>query len=52
MDNFKSVRCMMKKFTIALLSTIFVALVACSIQSIYADHELDNGIFKDQDHVK
>ena len=43
---------MMKKFTIALLSTIFVALVACSIQSIYADHELDNGIFKDQDHVK
>jgi hypothetical protein len=29
---------MMKKFTIALLSTVFVALIACSVQSISADH--------------
>ena len=29
---------MMKKFTIVLLSTVFVALIACSIQSISADH--------------
>ena len=28
----------MKKFTIGLLSTVFVALIACSIQSISADH--------------
>ncbi len=28
---------MMKKFTIALLSAVFVALIACSIQSISAD---------------
>ena len=28
---------MMKKFTIVLLSTVFVALIACSIQSISAD---------------
>ena len=27
-----------KKFTIGLLSTVFVALIACSVQSISADH--------------
>ena len=38
----------MKKFTIALLSVIFVALIACSIQSISADHlKPGQGIFKD-----
>ena len=38
----------MKKFTIVLLSAIFVALIACSIQSISADHlEPGQGIFKD-----
>ena len=38
----------MKKFTIGLLSAIFVALIACSIQSISADHlEPGQGIFKD-----
>jgi len=37
-----------KKFTIGLLSVIFVALIACSIQSISADHlEPGQGIFKD-----
>ncbi len=41
----------MKKFTIALLGAVFVALVACSIQSIYADHETDKGIFKDKNEV-
>ena len=39
----------MKKFTITLLSIIFVALIACSIQSISADHlEPGQGIFKDE----
>ena len=39
----------MKKFTIGLLSAIFVALIACSIQSISADHlEPGQGIFKDE----
>ena len=43
----------MKKFTIALLSVIFVALIACSIQSISADHlEPGIGIFKDQSLVE
>jgi len=42
---------MMKKFTIALLGAIFVALIACSIQSISADHESDEGIFKDKSEV-
>ena len=42
---------MMKKFTIALLGAIFVALIACSIQSISADHESDEGIFKDKNEV-
>ena len=38
----------MKRFTIGLLSAIFVALIACSIQSISADHlEPGQGIFKD-----
>ena len=43
----------MKKFTIGLLSAIFVALIACSIQSISADHlEPGQGIFKDVGAVK
>ena len=43
---------MMKKFTIALLSVIFVALIACSIQSISADHlEPGQGIYKDENSV-
>ena len=42
---------MMKKFTIVLLSAIFVALIACSIQSISADHESDEGIFKNESEV-
>jgi hypothetical protein len=41
----------MKKFTIALLGAIFVALIACSIQLISADHESDEGIFKDKNEV-
>ena len=41
----------MKKFTIALLGAIFVALIACSIQSVSADHETDKGIFKDKSEV-
>ena len=41
----------MKKFTIALLGAIFVALIACSIQSISADHESSEGIFKDKSEV-
>ena len=42
----------MKKPTIALLSTVFVALIACSIQSVTADHNLSgNSIFKDLTHV-
>jgi len=40
-----------KKFTIWLLSAVFVALIAGSIQSIYADHETDKGIFKDKNEV-
>ena len=42
---------MMKKFTIALLSAVFVTLIACSIQSISADHESGEGIFKDRSEV-
>ena len=34
-----------------LLSVIFVALIACSIQSISADHESGKGIFKDRSEV-
>ena len=42
----------MKKFTMLLLSVIFVALIACSIQSVYADHlEPGQGIFKDRSEV-
>ena len=42
----------MKKFTMLLLSVIFVALIACSIQSVYADHlEPGEGIFKDESDV-
>jgi len=43
----------MKKFTIWLLSTVFVTLIACSIQSISADHILRDGegIFKDRTEV-
>jgi len=41
----------MKKFTIWLLSAVFVTLIACSIQSISADHESDEGIFKDESEV-
>jgi len=43
---------MMKKFTIVLLSTVFVALIACSIQSISADHESGEGIFKNENEVE
>ena len=43
----------MKKFTVGLLSAIFIALIACSIQSISADHlEPGIGIFKDEGEVK
>ena len=42
----------MKKLTIVLLSTVFVALIACSVQSVTADHSLGGqGIFKDKDDV-
>jgi len=41
----------MKKFTIWLLSAVFVTLIACSIQSISADHESNEGIFKDKSDV-
>ena len=38
----------MKKFTIVLLGAVFVTLIACSIQSVSADHlEPGQGIFKD-----
>ena len=41
-----------KKFTIWLLSAVFVALIACSIQSVSADHETDKGIFKNENKVE
>jgi len=42
-----------KKFTIGLLSAVFVALIACSIQSISADHlEPGQGIFSDEGEVE
>jgi len=41
----------MKKFTMWLLSAVFVALIACSIQSVSADHESSEGIFKDKSEV-
>jgi len=40
-----------KKFTVWSLSAVFVALIACSIQSISADHESSEGIFKDKSEV-
>jgi len=36
-----------KKFTIALLSTVFVALITCSVQSVTADHVEGDGIYND-----
>ena len=42
---------MIKKFTIVLLSVVFVALIACSIQSVSADHDSSEGIFKDKSEV-
>ena len=42
----------MKKFTVWSLSAVFIALIACSIQSISADHESDKGIFKDKSEVR
>ena len=42
----------MKKFTILLLSTVFVTLITCSIQSISADHETSEGIFKNENEVE
>jgi len=41
----------MKRFTKILLGAIFVALIACSIQLVYADHESSGGIFKDRSEV-
>jgi len=41
----------MKKFTMWLLSAVFVTLIACSIQSVSADHESSEGIFKDKSEV-
>ena len=41
----------MKWLVTPLLGVIFVALIACSIQSIYADHESGEGIFKDRSEV-
>ena len=41
----------MKWLVMQLLGVIFVALIACSIQSISADHESDEGIFKDRTEV-
>jgi hypothetical protein len=40
-----------KRFTVWSLSAIFIALIACSIQSISADHESGEGIFKDKNEV-
>ena len=42
---------MTKKFTIALLGAVFVALIACSIQSTSADHESSEGIFKNKTEI-
>ena len=41
----------MKWLVTPLLGVIFVALIACSIQSISADHESGKGIFKDRSEV-
>ena len=50
MDCFEGDGCM-KKFTVLLLSVVFVAVIACSIQSISADHETGKGIFRDESEV-
>ena len=42
----------MQKYTIALLSTVFVTLLICSVQSVTADHlKPGDGIFTDETHV-
>ena len=42
----------MAKFTIVLLSVIFLALIACSVQSVIADHsEPGDGIYRDYGDV-
>jgi len=41
----------MKWLVMQLLGAIFVALIACSIQSVSADHESSEGIFKDKSEV-
>ena len=41
----------MKWLVMQLLGVIFVALIACSIQSVSADHESSEGIFKDKSEV-
>ena len=41
----------MKWLITPLIGAIFVALIACSIQSVSADHESDEGIFKDKNEV-
>jgi hypothetical protein len=41
----------MKWLVIPLLGAVFVTLIACSIQSISADHESSEGIFKDKSKV-
>ena len=41
----------MKWLVIPLLGVIFVSLIACSVQSISADHESGKGIFKDSSDV-
>ena len=50
MDCFEGDGCM-KKFTVLLLSVVFVAVIACSIQSISADHETGKGIFRNESEV-
>ena len=42
----------MKWLVMPLLGVIFVALIACSIQSISADHESGQGIFKTENEVE
>jgi len=43
----------MKKFTMVLSSVIFTILIACSVQSVTADHlELGQGIYVDEERVQ
>jgi len=42
----------MKWLVMPLLGVIFVALIACSIQSISADHESGEGIWKTEHEVE